>query len=67
MNQQLKGQWEGNSVCYRCHLGPEPKGGERHGACQCPPNKVTSLARDSLQEQSLLLSYIKHRQCFMST
>lgn len=31
-----------------------------------PSYKVTFLERDSLQDQSPLLSYIKHHQCFMS-
>lgn len=31
-------------------LGPEPKGRERPGTCQYPPNKVAFLARNSLQE-----------------
>lgn len=45
----------------------EPKGRGTPGICQNPPDKVAFLARNSLQEQSLPLSYIKHRQCFMST
>lgn len=57
----------GNSVFYGLSLGLEPKGRERPGAFQYPPSKVAFLARNPLQEQSLPLSYIKHRQCFMST